>query len=819
MNDQTLRDFALRHQLSPQALGELYELMELSEGNAHASTLIFEANETLAVEATPSRSAPSVHLPDRRGERYTRLRVIGQGATSEVWRVRDHDLKREMAMKILDARYASAGPKALSRFLAEAQVTAQLQHPSILPVHEIGQLDDGTVYFTMEEVQGSTLEEVTHRVHRASQEVWSRTDDGWSLRRLVEAFRRVCEAVAYAHSRGVVHRDLKPANVMVGAFGQVKVMDWGLARVLEREDASGGVDDEADAVDTLRSDDALVTRAGTIAGTPAFMSPEQAAGDVDLVDERSDVWSLGALLYFLLADRAPFEGTAVRVIYRLVYGQADPLVGRPDGPLLPAPLVAIVERAMARDPSDRYPDALAMVTDVTAWLDGAERRAAALRAVGEAAEARRSAGRLRREARSLRAAVEAGLAALPIEASDDARAPWWGQEDEATELELRALAQEWTMEQELTAAFAHEPGLPEAHVALARETQRRHQEAEARGDAVRARRLELQLRHHVDALAPEWPGRARLVRYLEGTGRLTLELPPGVEAELAALAPQARRWLPTEGMRVPGGLVAHPVPEGSYVVTLRTAGGEHVYPVHVARTGHWQGAVSRVPSVPSGSVWVPAGPYLSGALRQPAWLDDLVVRTHPVTWAEWRQWLVERRDAGEPVSPEHAGAPEGRRAWADGLPPADLDTLPVTGVPFVAVQAYVAWRAERDGMPWQLPTVAMWEKASRGVDGRCYAVGPHLESHWVNLWRADGAARVEAVGDRPADVSVYGVRGTIGNVSEWTSTPCGDGHHMACGGSYLHEPAAATTTAWRPVPDDARWPHVGFRLVCLLPAG
>ena len=217
------------------------------------------------------------------------LGPLGQGGMGEVRRVRDPDLGRIMAMKILRAPLLEQ-PAALARFVAEAQATAQLVHPGIVPVHEIGQLEDRRLWFTMREVRGRTLGVVIEEVHAASRgDRWGTSATGWTFRRLVESLHDACQAVAFAHDHGVIHRDLKPDNLMVGDYGEVLVLDWGLARVRGH--------DRQDGVVTVRSEDeAHHTRMGTVAGTPAYMPPEQARGEVEAIDARSDVYALGAVL-------------------------------------------------------------------------------------------------------------------------------------------------------------------------------------------------------------------------------------------------------------------------------------------------------------------------------------------------------------------------------------------------------------------------------------------------------------------------------------------------------------------------------------------
>ena len=202
------------------------------------------------------------------GGRYEDLGQLGRGGMGEVRRVRDRELGRAVAMKILHPELCRR-PDVLARFVEEAQATAQLQHSSVVPVHELGRLQDGRAFFTMREVRGRTLAEVIDEVHAARAFGGRAAPSGWTFRRLVAAFLRVCEAVAYAHDRGVVHRDLKPSNVMIGDHGEVLVVDWGLTKVVGAVEQAPA---EVEPVITDRSQDASqATRAGMVAGTPTYM--------------------------------------------------------------------------------------------------------------------------------------------------------------------------------------------------------------------------------------------------------------------------------------------------------------------------------------------------------------------------------------------------------------------------------------------------------------------------------------------------------------------------------------------------------------------
>ncbi|MDP6932804.1 MAG: serine/threonine-protein kinase, partial [Myxococcota bacterium] len=295
-----------RHGLSDEAIERFKELFEMLQGIAGGprsdmladpemrATMLtdpvdLEVSVTVVDEPAPDESVSDVITEETSRfevgghvdptERYEDLGLIETGGMGEVRRVRDRELNRTMAMKIIRVEMLDR-PKVLARFIEEAQATAQLQHPCIVPVHEVGRLSDGRLYFTMKEVRGRTLAHVINEVHDASpDEAWEVSPTGWTFRRLVASLLRVCEAVAYAHERGVVHRDLKPDNIMVGEHGEVLLMDWGVAKVMGRQDLAAEAGD-LDPVRTNRSqDDSHATRMGLVAGTPAYMSPEQAGGE------------------------------------------------------------------------------------------------------------------------------------------------------------------------------------------------------------------------------------------------------------------------------------------------------------------------------------------------------------------------------------------------------------------------------------------------------------------------------------------------------------------------------------------------------------
>lgn len=295
---------------------------------------------------------------------------IGRGGMGAVHRAYDRHLRRHLALKVL----LDDAPHRLARFLEEAQVNGQLDHPNIVPVHGIGLDASGRAYFTMKWVRGNNLAEVIAAMEAGS------TD--WNVTRVLSTLLRVCEALAFAHDKGVVHRDIKPANVMVGRFGEVYVMDWGLARVeghVDSHDIRVVPAELGQHVRTDRRDSAsstpfspLVTMDGDVVGTPAFMSPEQAEGEIERVGPRSDIYSVGAMLYRLIGGRDPYSESgrslpAREILARVRSGPPPGIATFRDD--VPAELIAIQEKAMARRLEDRYSSMLDLASDLRAYLE------------------------------------------------------------------------------------------------------------------------------------------------------------------------------------------------------------------------------------------------------------------------------------------------------------------------------------------------------------------------------------------------------------------------------------------------------------------
>jgi WD40 repeat protein len=299
--------------------------------------------------------------------RYRIKRFLAGGGMGLVYRAHDPDLRRPLAVKVLREEFKDE-PALVARFLAEARITGQLQHPGIPPVHEIGQLPDGRPFLAMKLIEGRTLADLLAAPRDAA--------DG--LARLLPVYEQVCQILAYAHARGVIHRDLKPANVMVGAFAEVQVMDWGLAKsVRPGADRNGepGADPAPVPPRTQHETLSGPTVPGAVMGTLAFMPPEQARGEVDRLDERSDVFGLGAILCVLLTGHPPYRERAHGKLLDQAQSAdlADALTGL-EGCGADAELVRLAKRCLAKEPADRPRNAAAVAQAMAAYQEGVRER-------------------------------------------------------------------------------------------------------------------------------------------------------------------------------------------------------------------------------------------------------------------------------------------------------------------------------------------------------------------------------------------------------------------------------------------------------------
>ena len=731
-------------------------------------------------------------------ERYEHVRLLGTGGFGEVRLVHDRVLGRDVAMKILRPDL-DVSAEMRARFLAEIQLTASLSHPGIVAVHDAGELPGGQLWYTMPEVRGRTFRAVIDAAFGKSPQV--------SRRRLLDLFARACEAVAYAHGKSVIHRDIKPENIMIGEHGEVLVMDWGIARRAGAPDSmqtppilGAGPGTDATVARALAWSP-LRTRPGAVLGTPAYMPPEQARGEVHRHGPATDVYALGALLLQILTGKPPEVGPRFWEAAESVQEQIARLDEDPD---VAPDLALICRRAMAQDPALRYPDAGALAAEISAFLEGALRREQALAALAEARARAGALAALRERAAETRAEARRALAAVKPSDPVESKARGWELEDEAERLERELALGEAEWIQSVHEALAKDPALPEAHEALADHYQAKLAEAELAGETAEAVSFEVLLRAH---------DRGRHAAFLRGDGALTLVTdPPGAEVLLQRYALRQRR-LVADPPRALGTtpLREVPLPFGSYLLTLRAPGRAEVrYPVAIDRGGHWDGRppgeaapwpIALPPAeeigpdevyVPAGWAWIGGDPEATDSLpRRRVWVDGFVMDRFPVTNQELLAMLDEMSASG--LDDAELGFPPGRPGLVEtalALPAVTRDPSgrfvlrpaalqkdgPIApqepswpaSVCWYLAEAYARFSALRSGKPRRLPTEIEREKAARGADGRFFVWGNHVDPVFACVAESHrGESLPEPVTGHPSDESPYGIRGLSGNLRDW----------------------------------------------------
>ena len=736
-----------------------------------------------------------------RGHRYRLGPLLGKGANGSVLLAGDDRLGRKIALK-LHGKGADLSAIELNRFCHEAQVTGQLAHPSIVPVHDLGLLPDGRPYYTMKRIGGTTLKDVLDSLRRREDTF----EASWTVPHAVSVVLRVAQALAYAHDRGVVHRDVKPANIMVGDYGEVLLLDWGVARVLGR--AGPGHEEVA----TWRSEgDEDRTIVGTIAGTPAYMAPEQARGDIDRIGPAADVYSVGVVLYEYIARRRPFTARDVRELLHKVVSDPVAAPSLIEGARrVPEELEALVMRCVEKEPEDRFADGRALAAALEGFLEGSRRRA-------EAAELTERGGR--KSAAYSQAAEAASQAEAELRSREEALAPWaqaderrpvWRAEDRWRELRrLRDDSYDDAVSL-YQAALDRQPENDEARAGLASLYLRRMDEAERRGESGAARFFRSQvLRYDPHVLG----------RLLEGAATLRLVCDPAdATVTIRPLSPQDRVLRPGRTQRVPpDSLDGLQVPQGSWRLDLQSPGRSDVtLALSVDRPQELALRV-RLPrpgDLLDGFVWVPAGPWIRGgdasALnpedRSQPWSEGFAIARHPVTVAQFQAFLADR------------GNRDGHACWTgpEGLSDGERDRLPALGVSWDSALAYARWAGEQAGRTLTLPTHEQWEKAARGADGRVYPWGDSWEPGFCNNPDAERSdARPRPVGSFPEDASVYGVADLAGGVSEWVlgDVPHRPDRGWLRGGNWNGQPQQSRLGSRTTAPRGTRGGTVGFRLV------
>lgn len=728
--------------------------------------------------------------------RFVLAEELGRGGMGRVVAARDPRLRRTVAIKLMKG--GRRNEAALSRFVGEAQVTGQLDHPNIVPVHELGVTDSGEPWFAMKRVQGRSLGEVIKDLR----DKVPGAREHWSRHRLLTAFVQICHAIAYAHDRGVLHRDLKPSNVMLGAFGEVLVMDWGVAGLMGRdesvplEQATTLVPDGDSPFTTGGSSEAVdrstvaATLEGATVGTPGYMSPEQTAGDLSKLDGRSDVFALGAILYEILTLQRAYSGPNLfAVVHALMSGPPTPPAERAPAEVIPDEIAYVAMKALRKDPGRRYSTATALGEAVQAFLEGSRRRAEAAARIDASRRHRDRWLELGRERVRLAAQIDGLRLGLPPWTSIEDKAELLLAQERAAQIEDAAQDAFDALVGACEAALSHDPDGVEAPKLLAEAWWTRLQEAESEGDHRFARHCANRVR--------AWD-RTGVSAQLDAPGAVSLRTTPeGAEVIAQPVRTEGLVWSLGPPRRL-GTTPLHRValPQGSWVLTLKSPGHpDTVYPVHLTRGWHWDAGVSiplyRQEEIGDGWCYVPAGPFIyggdpdgdgSGPTERP-WVAGYFVSELPLSMADWLEWVnalhaedpdeawrrVPRTDKGgepyweRPEPGERYVLPEADRhgdRWDPGWP--------LFCVSHEDVTAYAQWLTEATGILHTLPSEHQVEKAGRGVDGRIFPWGNRFDATLCAMRDSTPEMAYPRLrGVAPGDVSVYGVRDLAGGVHEW----------------------------------------------------
>lgn len=712
--------------------------------------------------------------------RYEVGELLGRGGSGRIDSALDRETGRIIARKTLH-QGATATVEAMAKFVREARIAAQLEHPGIVPLYDLGVLPDGQPYYTMRVVKRTSLRDVLSLPELRQH---------WPLSRLLAAMLQVCRALAYAHSRGVLHRDIKPENILLGDFGEVYLADWGIARV-RRDSPLLFVHREQE---DLR---------GAVAGTTGYIAPEELRLEPD-VDHRADLFALGVVLYEILVGEHPFEApTSVS----MMLATHERIVTRPSeiAPGCPLVLEDLCLSLLEKDPNHRPESAEKVATEILAFLEGAKERERRREEAGElcrqAAEAVASHTSL--EAERLRQGERAARLAKEIKDYEPAERKRliWELEDRATRNHLRAERELARAIELYKQALAYNPEHEAAHLGLADLYWLR---ANA---AAEERRPDSEVYYQALALQHD---RGTYARLLEAPARLSvLSHPRGAEVFLHRYEERDRVLVRGAGRLLGETPLDVELEPGRYLVILKRPGfAEARHPVHLPRGAHHEAEVNLYTDdeIGEGFVYVPGGFVTLGGdpaanhpiPRQRVFVGDFAIATFPVTMREYCAFL----DSLERVDPEivRRRAPRddatgglvvnkgGDGRWQPSPVMIEGDArelfpygeghewnIPAHLIDWFDARAYCRFRSEREGVPFYLPTEAEWEKAARGVDGRFFPWGDHFDPSFC-LMRASRPhpPQPEPVGTFTTDESPYGVRDMAGGVREWVGDIFGD---------------------------------------------
>ena len=750
-----------------------------NDPNPHQKRDISEQRTVdMGVESTTSRHTLNLFDSDKfplvDEERYRIERILGEGGMGRVYSVYDAILGRHLAMKEMSSEMLG-NQNFEYRFIKEAQVMGSLQHPSIISVHDIGKNKEGNIVFLMDQVEGETMEVHIGHLHKNSSPMeWAQGEE-WSLRRIIEAYYRICETMAYVHDKNIVHLDLKPTNVQFGHRGEVWILDWGLARTADVSDAS-------------------------VWCSPNYTSPERAQGRQIAA---CDVYALGAILFEILVGNPPFSECSNETIFHLLSLNKIPTVSEAKAHQRPIPkvLLELCEQAMHADPEQRITsETLARL--VREWLDGTLKKTQALEIVGEAIRTKQVAEEL--QLHSLDAMENMRILAdnLPEGHSLESKFPLWDLEQEASNASKRSaqLFEEYILL--LRRAIFIFPNTLEALIPLIEHCIEKHQLAYKSKNLSQVKVLEAETRSYLELIPEQHPIYQKAKHYFEGESQVELHLSVPANIILEVFEPSRKRLHPKVLEIIKNtSTVSRKLPIGSY--RLRILSSKHAevhYPFFLEHGQDWcqspssdeKGEALPLPTKAEleDHCYIPQGWfYASGDADAPnslaeerVWADGFIISRTPITHRQYLQFLNHLMDEGAAEQamlwvPREQSSREGEK----GAPVYLLednrfhhpkggayDNYPVVQVSWYCAVAYTQWLSKQTGLKWRLPMELEWEKAARGVDRRYFPWGDLFDSNFCVMMDSHvGTPEIKNVYFQPLDVSVYGVLSCSGNTREW----------------------------------------------------
>ncbi len=782
----------------------------------------FGVAETRSIAKIPEPATAALPVPEsdvqaipvdvRADSRYRAIRMIGSGGVAEVTECFDDLLGRNVAMKTL---LPSAGKKGQSSLAREARITARLEHPNIIPVYDMGSTE-GRAFFVMKLLTQPGLNKVLARLRHGADQASSQ----YGQRRMLRYFIQICQAVDYAHSRGVIHCDLKPANILLGSFGEVLVVDWGIAY----SSHSGS---------------------GVRGGTPGYMAPEQFSKRTDQFDARVDVFALGAVLYEILCHKPAFVPPPRAVVKRHLRQEVASFVyPAPVPPSQRAPHLDIAEeldmiclRAIAHSRDARWGSARELAFAVEQFLEGTQERE---RREGEAARhtergdefTERYEELLDTRPQETSRVRELRQSVLPW-SSTKAKSELWDAED------LLAVTEALRTRTLRAALSAYEEALDEvpshapARKGLARLYWIELQRARDRRDELEQIYFADLVQHYDDGTYSD---------RIDADGRVSVRTGGALDSvSVAAYTERERRLVPLQAavigsMEAFNGFHLRP---GSYLLSGESHGRSARYPLHI-EPGHAYDIdvdVSPLATLADHELLVPAGRALIGGdeseLRTVE-LDAFVIARHSVTFSDYLEFIAALTAAGDSRAAErHAPRTEtGNPYWANSagawqpthpFAPGDateLLELPAFGVRMEDAVAYTAWLGNRAGLPYRLPTEDEWEKAARGTDGRRFPWGDHFDATFCHMRDSRSELPEPAAGGAfEIDESPYGARDMAGCIANWVVPPADETTRTLArfsyskGGAWCDWPHDCRIATRRRYRASERSVRVGFRLV------